>query len=39
MENALMAVQLLYYLLSGLGLFFMGVGILWFVTIYKEKKE
>jgi len=25
--------------LSGLGVFFLGVGVLWFVSIYKEKKE
>ena len=25
--------------MGGLGLFFTGVGVLWFVTVYKEKKE
>ena len=39
MEKALIAVQLLFYIMGGLGLFFTGVGILWFVTIYKEKKQ
>ena len=39
MEQALLAVQLLFYILGGLGLFFTGVGVLWFVTVYKEKKE
>ena len=39
MGQALLAVQLLFYLLGGLGLFFMGIGVLWFVTVYKEKKE
>jgi hypothetical protein len=39
MEQALLAVQLLFNLLGGLGLFFLGVGVLWFVTVYKEKKE
>ena len=39
MEQALLATQLLFYILGGLGLFFTGVGVLWFVTVYKEKKE
>jgi hypothetical protein len=39
MEQALSAVQLLFYLLGGLGIFFMGVGMLWFVDVYKKKKE
>ncbi len=39
MENALTAVQLLFYLLGGLGIFFFGVGILWFVSVYKEKNK
>ncbi len=25
--------------LGGLGVFFIGIGVLWFVTVYKEKKE
>ena len=39
MENALSAVQLLFYLLGGLGLFFTGVGVLWFVSVYRGKSE
>ena len=39
MENALMAVQVLFYLMGGLGLFFFGVGVLWFVDVYKKKTE
>jgi hypothetical protein len=39
MEQALTAVQLLFYLLGGLGLFFMGIGALWFVDVYKKKNE
>ena len=39
MEQALMAVQLLFYLLAGLGLFFTGIGILWFVDVYKKKSD
>jgi hypothetical protein len=27
------------HILGGLGLFFTGCGVLWFVTVYKEKKE
>ena len=38
MGQGLIAVQLLFYLLGGLGLFFLGIGVLWFVTIYKDKK-
>ena len=37
MEQALLPVQILFYLLGGLGLFFMGLGALWFVDIYKKK--
>jgi hypothetical protein len=39
MEQALVAVQLVFFIMGGLGLFFTGVGVLWFVTVYKEKKE
>jgi len=39
MEKALVATQLLFYLLGGLGIFFLGVGVLWFVTVYKKRKE
>jgi hypothetical protein len=37
MEKALAATQLLFCLLGGLGIFFLGV--LWFVTVYKKGKE
>jgi hypothetical protein len=39
MENALLATQLLFFLLGGLGLFFIGIGVLWFVLVYKDTKE
>jgi hypothetical protein len=39
MEQALTATQLIFYLLGGLGLFFLGIGVLWFVTVYKKKNE
>jgi hypothetical protein len=39
MEQALQAVQMLFYLLGGLGLFFLGIGGLWFVDVYKKKNE
>ena len=39
MEQALMVTQIVFYLLGGLGLFFMGIGVLWFVAVYKKKKE
>lgn len=38
MEQALSAVQVLFYLMGGMGLFFMGIGVLWFVSLYKEKQ-
>lgn len=34
--------ELFFYLMGGLGLFFTGVGVLWFVSVYKaihEKKD
>ena len=39
MENALTAVQIIFYLMGGLGLFFLGVGVLSFVDVYKKKHE
>ncbi len=39
MDKALIAVQILFYLMGGLGLFFMGVGALWFVDVYKKKSD
>ena len=32
-------VTMFFQVMSGLGIFFAGVGVLWFVTVYKEKKE
>ena len=29
---------MLFYLLGGLGLFFMGIGMLWFVSVYRRQK-
>jgi len=37
MEKALLATQLLFYLLGGLGIFFLGIGVLWFVSVYNDK--
>jgi hypothetical protein len=42
MDNALIGTQVLFNLMAGLGLFFLGVGVLWFVSVYKDinqKKE
>ena len=39
MEMALMAVQIIFYLMGGLGLFFMGVGVLSLVDVYKKKNS
>jgi hypothetical protein len=35
MENAALAMGIL----GDLGLLLLGIGMLWFVTVYKEKKE
>ncbi len=37
MEKALMASQIIFYLMGGLGLFFGGVGVLSLVDVYKKK--
>jgi hypothetical protein len=39
MENAIAATTILFNVMGGLGFFFMGVGVLWFVTIYRDRKE
>jgi len=39
MEQSLLAAQSLFYFLSGLGIFFLGVGVLWFVSVYKDKHK
>ena len=38
-EQAIGGVQMLFYLMGGLGLFFLGIGALWFVSVYKEKSD
>ena len=35
----LAALQMLFHLLGGLGLFFIGIGVLWFVSVYKAKNH
>ena len=35
MEQAVLATQML----ANLGIFLGGIGVLWYVTVYKEKKE
>ncbi len=39
MENAIDATTILFNIMGGLGLFFIGVGLLWFVSVYKDKAE
>ncbi len=39
MENAIDATMVLFNVMAGLGLFFLGVGLLWFVSVYKDKPE
>ncbi len=31
------AVQIVFYLLGGLGIFFAGIGALWFVSVYRSR--
>jgi hypothetical protein len=39
MDGAFEVMAVFFFLMGGLGLFFTGVGVLWFVTVYKDKKE
>ena len=39
MDGASVVMTIFFNLMGGLGLFFTGVGVLWFVTVYKEKNE
>jgi len=39
MEKALLATQLIFYLMGGLGLFFLGLGVLWYVSLMKDKQD
>jgi hypothetical protein len=39
MDGASAVMTIFFNLMGGLGLFFTGVVVLWFVTVYKEKKE
>ncbi len=39
MENALDATTILFNIMGGLGLFFLGIGVLWFVDVYKKKSD
>lgn len=38
MEGPAEFMAFFFHLMGGLGLFFSGVGVLWFTSIYKEKK-
>ncbi len=39
MDNASEVMALFFHLMGGLGLFFTGVGVLWFATLYRDKKD
>jgi hypothetical protein len=39
MDGPSEVMALFFNLMGGLGLFFTGIGVLWFVSVYKEKKE
>ena len=39
MESAIEATTLLFNIMGGLGLFFTGVGVLWGVTVYRDKEQ
>ena len=32
-------IEIFYQMMSGLGILFLGVGVLWFVSVYKEKNK
>ena len=36
MDGASVVMTIFFNLMGGLGLFFLGVGVLWFVSVYKE---
>ena len=39
MQQAALVTEMVFsHILGGLGLFFIGIGVLWFVSVYKEKK-
>ena len=39
MEQAVLETQLLFNIIAGLGIFFLGIGVLWFVSVYKSVKK
>jgi hypothetical protein len=40
MDTAAQVMEMVFlHILGGMGLFFTGVGVLWFVTVYKQKRE
>ncbi len=39
MEQAVLVTQILFNVMGGLGLFFLGAGFMWFVSEYKEKSD
>jgi len=38
MENAVGVTSIQFNIMGGLGLFFSGFGVLWFVTVFKKKE-
>ena len=39
MNPAYQAAQAFFYFFSGLGIFFIGIGVLWFISIYQAKNR
>jgi hypothetical protein len=37
--SAFEAITMFFYLMTGIGTFFTGIGVLWFVTVYKKEKN
>jgi hypothetical protein len=37
--SANLAVEMLFHLMGGMGLFFMGIGVLWWVSILAKEKK
>jgi hypothetical protein len=37
--SAFEAITMFFYLMTGIGTFFTGVGVLWFVAVYKKRNK
>ncbi len=39
MNSAVEVMTIFFNLMGGLGLFFTGIGVLWFTSVYKDKEK